>query len=242
MRGGGGALETSWKLTARRWGRWSGQVTVSVTSRGGLFTGTAAVSLPQLTVYPRPPSLSQLALPADLRTRIGDHVDRRPGEGVEFAGIRPFAAGDRLRRINWPVTSRRGTLHVNQLAAEHAAEIIAVIDAFSDIGPAGDSTLDRAVRGTAGMARAYMRPADRLGVVILYGPLRWIPHRKRRRQFFRIAESVLDTRGLDSYVAPDLARFPRAVLPPGALVILFSPLLDERAIDAAADLHERGYP
>ena len=242
VRGGGGALETSWKLTARRWGRWSGQVTVSVTSRGGLFTGTAAVSLPQLTVYPRPPSLSQLALPADLRTRIGDHVDRRPGEGVEFAGIRPFAAGDRLRRINWPVTSRRGTLHVNQLAAEHAAEIVAVIDAFSDIGPAGDSTLDRAVRGAAGIARAYTRAGDRLGVVILQGPLRWIPPGNGPAQFFRIAESVLDARGLDSYVAPDLARIPRTVLPPGALVILFSPLLDERAIDAAADLHDRGYP
>ena len=149
-------------------------MTVSVTSRGGLFTGTAAVSLPQLTVYPRPPSLSQLALPADLRTRIGDHVDRRPGEGVEFAGIRPFAAGDRLRRINWPVTSRRGSLHVNQLAAEHAAEIVAVIDAFTDVGPAGESTLDRAVRGAAGVARAYTRAGDRVGVITLDAPLRWV--------------------------------------------------------------------
>jgi uncharacterized protein (DUF58 family) len=116
--GGGAALEASWPVTARRWGRWGGQVTVSVTSRGGLFTGTATVSLPQLTVYPRPPSLSQLALPADLRSRIGDHVDRRPGEGVEFAGIRPFAGGGRLWRRHRPVTSRRGSLYVQQLTSE----------------------------------------------------------------------------------------------------------------------------
>lgn len=240
--GGDAAIEASWRVTARRWGHWGGQVTVAVTSRGGLFSGAAAVALPQLTVFPQPPSLTQLALPAGLRTRIGDHVDRRPGEGVEFSGIRPFAAGDRLRRINWPVTSRRGTVHVNQLAAEHAAEIVAVIDAFTDVGPAGESTLDRAVRGAAGVARAYTRAGDRVGVITLDAPLRWVPPGTGPAQFFRIAESVLDARGHESYVPPDLARIPRAVLPPGALVILFSPLLDERAIDAATDLRDRGYP
>ena len=43
---------------------------------------------------------------------------------------------------------------------------------------------------------------------------------------------VLDVRG-DSVVTPDLDRIPRTALPPGALVILFSPLLDERAIGAS---------
>ena len=240
--GGGKAVEASWRVTAQRWGRWDGQVVVSVTSRGGLFSGTAVVGLPRLTVFPQPPSLAQLALPASLRARIGDHLDRRPGEGVEFAGIRPFAAGDRLRRINWPVTSRRGVLHVNQLAAEHAAEIVAVIDAFTDVGPAGESTLDRAVHGAAGVARAYTRAGDRVGVLTLDAPVRWVAPASGPVQFFRIAESVLDTRGHESYVSPDLARIPRTVLSPGALVILFSPLLDERAIDAATDLRARGYP
>ena len=240
--GGPGVLDTEWRGTAQRWGRWNGQIVITATSRGGLFTGTAAVSIPQITVFPRPPSLAQLVLPADLRTRIGDHVDRRTGEGVEFAGIRLFAAGDRLRRINWPVTSRRGALHVNQLAAERAAEIVTVIDAFTDTGPPGNSTLDRAVRGAAGIARAYTRAGDRVGVITLDAPLRWIPPGTGPVQFFRIAESVLDARGTQSYVSPDLTRIPRTVLPPGALVVLFSPLLDERTIGTAIDLRYRGYP
>ncbi len=240
--GGTDALGTQWRVTAQRWGRWDGQIMITATSRGGLFAGTATVSVPEITVFPRPPSLAQLVLPADLRARIGDHVDRRAGEGVEFAGIRPFAAGDRLRRINWPVTTRRGALHVNQLAAERAAEIVTAIDAFTDTGPPGDSTLDRAVRGAAGVARAYTRAGDRVGVITLDAPLRWIAPGTGPVQFFRIAESVLDARGGQSYVAPDLTRIPRTVLPPGALVILFSPLLDERAIGAAVDLRDRGYP
>ena len=240
--GGAGVLDTDWRVSAQRWGRWRGQVVVTATTRGGLFAGTAVVSIPEITVFPHPPSLTQLALPADLRRRIGDHVDRRPGEGVEFAGVRPFAAGDRLRRINWAVSSRRRALHVNQLAAERAAVIVAVIDAFTDTGLPGDSTLDRAVRGAAGIARAYTRAGDRVGVITLDGPLRWIPPGTGPVQFFRIAESVLDARGSQSYVSPDLTRIPRTVLPPGALVVLFSPLLDERAIEAAIDLRDRGYP
>jgi uncharacterized protein (DUF58 family) len=242
VQGGGGPVEAEWRVTAQRWGRWDGRIPVTVRSRGGLFAGTAGLGLGEITVFPRPPSLAQLALPAQLRTRIGDHVDRRPGEGVEFAGVRPFAPGDRLRRINWPVTSRRGALHVNQLAAERAAEIVAVIDATADAGPPGDSSLDRAVRGVAGIARAYTRAGDRVGVITMYGPLRWIAPGIGPRQFYRIVESVLDVRSLYSFVAPDVAWIPPTVLPAGALVIVFSPLLDERAIDAVTDLRERGYP
>ena len=242
VRGGGGPVEAEWRVTAQRWGRWDGRILVTVRSHGGLFAGTAVLGLGEITVFPRPPSLTQLALPAQLRTRIGDHVNRRPGEGVEFAGVRPFVPGDQLRRINWPVTSRRGALHVNQLAGERAAEIVAVIDATTDAGPPGDSSLDRAVRGVAGIARAYTRAGDRVGVITMYGPLRWIAPGIGPRQFYRIVESVLDVRGLYSFVAPEMAWIPPAVLPGGALVIVFSPLLDERAIDAVTDLRERGYP
>jgi uncharacterized protein (DUF58 family) len=238
---GGATAEAACQVTPLSWGRWSGQAEVRVRSRGGLFEGSATVDLDEFTVFPRLPTLSQLALPAELHTRIGDHVDRHPGDGVEFAGVRPFTPGDRLRRINWPVTSRRGTLHVNQLAAERAAEIIAFIDAFTDAGPPGESTLDRAVRGAAGLAHAYTRAGDRVGVITMYGPLRWIAPGTGHRQFFRVVESVLDARDALSYLPSDVSRVPRAALPPGALTVFFSPLLDDRAIAAAMDLRERGH-
>jgi uncharacterized protein (DUF58 family) len=236
-----GAAEAQCQVTARRWGRWTGQADVRVRSRGGLFDGRATIDLGEFTVFPRPPALSQLALPADLHSRIGDHVDRRPGEGVEFAGVRPFTPGDRLRRINWPVTSRRGALHVNQFASERATEIVAFVDAFTDAGPAGESALDRAVRGAAGLARAYTQAGDRVGVITMYGPLRWIAPGGGHRQFFRVAESVLAARDALSFLPSDVSRVPRAALPPGALVVFFSPLLDDRAIAAAMDLRARGY-
>jgi uncharacterized protein (DUF58 family) len=238
---GGPAAEAECQVRPLTWGRWTGQVAVLVRSRGGLFEGTATVGLGELAVFPRPPTLTQLALPAELHTRIGEHVDRHPGDGVEFAGVRPFTPGDRLRRINWPVTSRRGTLHVNQLAAERAAEVIAFIDAFTDTGPPGESALDRAVRGAAGLAHAYTRAGDRVGVITMYGPLRWIAPGSGDRQFYRVVESVLNAREALSYLPTDVSRVPRAALPPGALTVFFSPLLDDGAIAAAMDLRERGH-
>jgi hypothetical protein len=52
---------------------------------------------------------------------------------------------------------------------------------------------------------------------------------------------VLATRRLHSFVSPDVTRIPPKALPSGALVIMLSPLLDERAIDAAIDLRQCGH-
>lgn len=49
---------------------------------------------------------------------IGGHPSHRPGEGSDVAGVRPFVLGDRLRRINWRVTGRTGTLHVTSTYAD----------------------------------------------------------------------------------------------------------------------------
>ena len=60
-------------------------------------------------------------MPAELLRRIGEHTGRAVGEGVEFAGIRPYQPGDPLRDVNRAVSIRRGQLHVNQRAASRAA-------------------------------------------------------------------------------------------------------------------------
>src|SRR4029077_11087807 len=112
--------------------------------------------------------------PPELLRRIGEHTGRAVGEGIEFAGVRSYLPGDRLRDVNWRVTSRRGQLHVNQRAAQRAADLVVMIDAFSDIGPPGETTLDTAVRGAAGLVAAYLRTGDRAGIVTLGGMLRWL--------------------------------------------------------------------
>jgi uncharacterized protein (DUF58 family) len=233
------AAQARWVLRPRAWGRRL-ICTVQVRCRS---EGAGQVDLtlrPALVeVFPHPPPTRATLLPTDLLRRIGDHTAASPGAGIEFSGIRGYQPGDRLRDVNWSVTSRLGQPFINQRAALRAADLVVMVDAFSDVGPPGDTTLDVAVRGAAGLATAYLGAGDRVGVVVLGGVLKWLAPSPGSRQFFRIVEMAFGMR-FPSEAIPDLDRVPRIALPPRSLVVLFSPLLDRRALSAVTDLRQRG--
>jgi uncharacterized protein (DUF58 family) len=236
------SASTRWVVRPARWGRYSpGAVRVSGrTSLGGVAT-SVLVELDQLEIFPRPAPMRPRMVPAELLRRIGEHTGRAVGEGVEFAGIRPYVPGDQLRDVNRAVSIRRGQLHVNQRSAARAADLVVMIDAFGSPGPVADRSLDVAVHGAAALATAYLRVSDRTGIVVLGGALRWLGPAHGDRQFYRIAEMMLEAR-YDSWVTPDIGRIPRTALPPGTLVVVFSPLLDPRGLVAVTDLRQRGFP
>jgi uncharacterized protein (DUF58 family) len=229
-----------WVLRPSVWGRRTpGRIAVRCRS-AGLWQADLTLNPPGLEVFPHPPPTRAWLVPAELRRRIGDHTARSPGSGVEFSGIREYVPGDRLRDLNWAVSARRGKLHTNQRAAERAADLIVMIDGFSAVGPPGHGSIDVSVRGAAAVAHAYLEAGDRVGAVALGGMLRWLSPGSSRRQFYQIAEMLFGI-WTESAVTPDLDRVPRTALPPGALVIMFTPLLDQRVIGAVTDLRERGF-
>ncbi len=230
-------------LVAGRWGRWTlGPATARLITGGGVLHATVALPLGQIAIYPRANAEDAVLNVGRLPNRAGDHASRLLGEGVEFAGISEYVAGQPQRRVNWSVSSRRGQLHMNRFAAERALDLVLAIDAFSDVGEQGRSSLDVSLRGVVGLAQAYLRRHDRVGVVAIGGMLRWLGPDVGTRQLYRVAEQLLSVRLDASYVDPDLERIPRSALPPGALVVLFTPLLDPRSAEAARELRERGHP
>jgi uncharacterized protein (DUF58 family) len=235
-----GQAAARWVVRAGRWGRYP-PGTVRVAGRAGAFETSVTAGLDPLEVFPRPARLRPRLVPAELLRRIGEHTGRAVGEGVEFAGLRPYQPGDQLRDVNRAVSLRRGQLHVNQRAAARAADLVVMIDAFGDSGPVSEASLDVAVHGAAALVTAYLRVSDRVGLVVLGGLLRWFGPAAGDRQFYRIAEMMLAAR-YDSFVTPDIGRIPRTALPPGTLVVVFSPLLDPRGFGAISDLRQRGFP
>jgi uncharacterized protein (DUF58 family) len=73
-----------------------------------------------------------------------------------------------------------------------------------------------------------------------WGGASWLAPGLGRRQVYRIIDSMLAS---DAGYArgASFARLPRAALPPGALVVVFSPLLDQRFVEALRDMRERGF-
>jgi uncharacterized protein (DUF58 family) len=169
------------------------------------------------------------------------HLGRRKGEGVEFAGIREYLPGDSLRAVNWAVTARRGQLHVTERLAEQSAKVVSLIDASADIIQPGGSTLELSVHGALAVGQAALRRGDRAGVVAIGGVVHWLAPDLGTRHFYRIIEALLDVRPGGGSAPSTAAAFPPTMVPRGAAIVVFSPLLDDRVIHALIDLRRRGF-
>ena len=160
---------------------------------------------------------------------------------MEFADLRLFAPGDRVRSINWRASARRDELVVNERHPERNADVILFLDTFADARAGGRSTLDLAVRATATLAARYLERRDRVGLVSFGGVLRWLTPGMGSTQ--RTGSSTrCSSRRSSSTTRGRTSRSSRArVLPPQALVVAVTPLLDDRAVEALADLRARRY-
>ncbi|MEX2563340.1 MAG: DUF58 domain-containing protein [Nitriliruptoraceae bacterium] len=107
------------------------------------------------TVLPVAHPLGRLPLPPRLQGMTGSHGSRRVGDGGDLHDVAPFAAGSRLRRIDWRVTLResgRGAgaagaagatgaagavtdLFVRRTLATADAVITLVLDSRDEVGP-----------------------------------------------------------------------------------------------------------
>jgi uncharacterized protein (DUF58 family) len=227
-----------------RCARWGGfvirQVHLRARDPAGLQTWERTVEDPlTLRVYPRPEALRELVRPLQTQAFAGNRVSRDRSEGLEFADLRPFVAGDRIRQINWRASARRNELWVNQQFAERNADVILFLDSFTEARDEAAGTLDQAIRAAASLTERYLAQKDRVGLVNFGGVLNWLQPGTGQVQLYRIVEALLNTEITLSYAWKEIEVLPRRTLPPKALVLALTPLLDERAMRALLDLRAR---
>jgi len=239
---GGGASDLPFHI-ARSGRRSLGILEITLRDRCRLTEGRVTIELPTIDCYPRPAAQQTRVVLSRLPSRLGDHPSRSSGEGLEFTGVREFVPGDRQRRINWPATTRRGRLQLNTFAAERVQNVVIIADASSDVGEPGSTPLDLAFRGSAAAAHAYLAVRDRVGLVVYQGGVRWIAPGLGVRHYYRIMDLMLADPRVTGRLAltGGITRLPRAALPPGSLILVFSPLLDRRLVETLRDLRERGF-
>ena len=239
----GGERLLSLQLRCARWGAFRvGRVHLRAHDHFGMFRHEATIDARQpLKVYPTEEAVRTLLRPSETQVFSGNHVARQKAEGIEFADIRQFVAGDRVRHVNWRATARRGELWVNEHHAERNADVVIFLDVFAEARSGERSTLDPALRAAASLAARYLRQRDRVGFVSFGGMLNWLLPATGARQLYRIVDAMLDTQIILSYAWQDLVVIPQRTLPPQALVVALTPLLDDRAATALLDLRARGF-
>lgn len=233
------------ELDPVRWGRPPvGPITVgAVTAYGLLRAPVLTLPIRGVLVWP----LREAFVATDLVPRaegvVGPHRSRRPGEGVEVAGVRPFQPGDRLRRINWRVTLRASTgpsgtaLHVTTTQSDRDTHVLLCVDSRVNLG----GSLDTGVRAAAAVAEYYLRAGDRVGLVDLGQPTRQVRLGNGRAHLIRILDLLLDVRDRPS--TPD-TKLPRLLrdLPANSMIVTFTPLLGDASVGVVAGLARSGRP
>lgn len=197
--------------------------------------------LQQVKVYPAAVPIRYLPKPRRTRSSFGNHVSSKLGQGLEPGNIRPYGSGDLLRQINWRASLRTGRLYVTEFHEERNADVILLLDTTVDIGRQPDSSLDYCVKAAAALATGYLRHRDRVGLITYGGNIQWIRPRTGRRQIEALLEALLPTSMAGNYSFQALDVLPPRVLPPGALVIALTPLIDPRFTKVIANLAGRGF-
>jgi uncharacterized protein (DUF58 family) len=235
--------ELTFRLRCARWGAFRiGRVYVRAHDAFGLFVHEVTLDRRQpLKVYPSEEHVRDLLKPLETQVFAGNHVARQKGEGIEFADLRPFVPGDRIRHVNWRASARRGELWINEHHAERNADVVLLLDSFAEARRGDRSTLDPALRAAGTLAARYLRQKDRVGFVTFGGILNWLLPTTGAVQLYRIVDAMLDTQIVLSYAWRDIGTVPRRTLPPQALVIALTPLLDDRSEAALLDLRGRGF-
>jgi len=230
-------------LGCERWGAYQlGELVLRTGDRARLRLADRRIKASAvLRVYPSRERLLALVKPLETQPFAGNRVSRTKAEGIEFADIRPYVRGDRVRRINWRASSRDRVLYVNQQHPERNADVILFLDNFAEARQESEGTLDQAIRAAATLADHYLAVQDRVGVVGFGGIVKWLTPASGTLQAYRIAEALLETEVNFSYVWKRIDVLPPRSLTPQALVIALSPLLDERGMYALVDLRRRGF-
>ncbi|MEV6343513.1 DUF58 domain-containing protein [Actinoplanes sp. NPDC051851] len=231
---------------ALRWGRQDvGPAAARAAACGGLLACRPVVTPARgVRVYPTTePFRATEAMPAAAGL-VGAHRSRRLGEGGELAGVRQFAPGDRLRRIDWRVSLRTRDLHVASTLSDRDAEVLLLLDVLGEVGLSGgvrggSSVLDTTVRAAAAVAEHYLHRGDRVSLLEYGATARRLRAASGRRQYLTVLEWLLDVHAdpVDERYEPALGAHHIST---SALVVVLTPLLDPRAADMLAQLTQAG--
>lgn len=171
----------------------------------------------------------------------GNHAGIRPGHGGDFRDIRPFVAGDELRRVDWKATARLarqpGEIFVRRTDSLSDASIVIAMDTAEELGESvatwgtgdtersGVTSLDRAREGARSLAEAAISLGDRVSFHVLEPGGRTVRTGSGARHLARISAAIAASG--ESALRSRFRRTPS--VPPRSTVFVLSTFFDGAA-------------
>jgi uncharacterized protein (DUF58 family) len=116
------------------------------------------------------------------------------GQGLEFAEVREYVAGDDVRTIDWNVTARAGRPFVKRHDEERELTVVIALDCSGSLafGSRGRSKRETAAEAGALLALAASRSRDRVGLLLFTDRIElYLPPSKVRARALRVVRELL---------------------------------------------------
>lgn len=223
---GRGPVRLPFALRARSWGVHDlGALWVRMRRPGSFLVEEHRVAVaPTVRVLPSALRLSRLLKPAEPRAFAGMHLARVRGQGTDFAELRPYQPGDRLRDLSWGTSARLGTPWVRVSHPERTGTVVLVLDAVFTAEERSAEALARAARAAWAIASVHLRAQDRVGLLARGRTAAWLPPRGGRRARWMLLDELLGIGAAAEDRSRGRRHAGRIALPHDALVVGVSSL------------------
>jgi uncharacterized protein (DUF58 family) len=146
---------------------------------------------PSLRVFPTTLRLSRLLKPEEPRAVAGMHLAHFRGHGTDFAEMRPYQPGDRLRDLSWAASARMAEPWVRVNHPERTGTVVILLDAVFSEEDRSKAALARAARAAWAVALVHLRAQDRVGLLARGQTAAWLPPRGGPRARWMLMEELL---------------------------------------------------
>lgn len=187
----------------------------------------------------------------ELRTRgwveavfSGEYQSVFRGQGMEFAEVREYQAGDDVRNIDWNVTARMGHPFVKKHIEERELTVLVAVDlsGSGQFATRGRFKAELAAEIAAVLSLSAVRNNDRVGLLLFTDRVEhYVPPKKGRRHALRLIRDLLVYRphGTGTDLGAALEYMGR-ILPHRAIIFLLSDFIVPPPPDPAAPATEQG--
>jgi len=162
------------------------------------------------------------------------------GQGMEFAEVREYQAGDDVRHIDWNVTARMGHPYVKKHVEERELTLMLAVDlsGSEQFATRGRFKSEAAAEIAAVLALSAVRNNDRVGLILFTDRIEHVvPPEKGRKHVLRLIRDMLSFR--PSGVGTDIAGaldFAARLLPHRSILFIMSDFIpDARGRRTAAE-------
>jgi uncharacterized protein (DUF58 family) len=223
-----------------------GDVDVVVQDIAGIFQRRALLHATG-SVLIRPPvrKLRPLDIrPPRTRGFAGPIPARQAGSGVDFFGLRPYQAGDRMRWVNWRVSARHErSMFTNEFEQERIADIGLILDARkqNDIATRKGMLYDRSIQAAASLADMFIKQGNRVGMLIYGRGREGVFPGYGNVQRERILRALGRTATGHNYALESLDHMPVRFFPAGSQIVFIGPLSGRDDVAVLTRMRARGY-